>query len=341
MSLNPYAAYLPENIDPDADLFGDDFDDFGDEALMEPGLDEEIDEMLSEDEIDALVDGMEFGAEEDEEFEEFDELDAELDAMGDADAEFGVALRMIPNLKTSKLKKIVTGRFRRKKIRMAALKELMRRESMQSAQPQTQYQQTSNQYYQQPPPVYYGPAQQSSAYYYQQPRRRRWFRRAAPRHSTGERQTFTPQQEVARQQALARANERRVRRIAAQKQNRANQQERARARAAAIARMKQRRAAAQRARNFRRQQRQQQRVIPGMIPRSAVRFGQAAPPPAGFTLQPKLGAAMWQHKFKTLAVLGGMYAIGAYVGKERSLDALGPIGDGFENLGRRIRTARA
>ena len=49
---------------------------------------------------------------------------------------------------------------------------------------------------------------------------------------------------------------------------------------------------------------------------------------------------MWAHPFKTFLVLGGVYAVGAYVGKERTMDALGPVGDQMERLGARLRAAR-
>lgn len=52
----------------------------------------------------------------------------------------------------------------------------------------------------------------------------------------------------------------------------------------------------------------------------------------GFTLTPKLGSAMWAHPVKTSLVLGGVYAVGAAIGADRTLGAFAAIGDTLRGL---------
>ncbi|MAG25786.1 hypothetical protein CMI47_09430 [Candidatus Pacearchaeota archaeon] len=374
MSLSPYASYLPEFEDPDADLFGlGEYDDFADEDdFGAGGLDDEIAELLAEEEIDEWEEMM--GDDEDDDESDFADLEADLDSMGLDDEfgedQFGVRLSQVPYLETSKLKKLITGRWRRKKIRKAALEELLRRKAAAARGQSTQTRQATS--YAQPvyysTPTVYAQPQQSGWY------RRRRRRRGAGRHPTGEIRTVTPQAEVARQQAAARAiteATRRQQRQAARQQRQASrpqiqaenarrQRVAARKRAAAQRNQQRQQAAGWRRVRERKAERAQRQHFerthsrigppPGLVSQSNVqrdarlrrgiiRFGEDGAP-AGFELKPKLGSAMWAHPFKTFLVLGGVYAVGAYVGKERTMDALGPVGDQMERLGARLRAAR-
>jgi len=60
-----------------------------------------------------------------------------------------------------------------------------------------------------------------------------------------------------------------------------------------------------------------------------------------FLAAPGLGEAMWGNKIKTLLLLGGVYAAGAFIGKKRSGEALSFAGEKIGNAAAEARRIAA